>query len=29
MRYDLLTPGVNAYKANLHCHTTMSDGRTP
>ena len=27
MRYDLLTPGVNAYKANLHCHTTMSDGR--
>lgn len=26
MRYDLLTPGVNTYKANLHCHTTMSDG---
>ncbi|MGI5869205.1 MAG: PHP domain-containing protein [Kiritimatiellia bacterium] len=26
MHYDILTPGVNAYKANLHCHTTMSDG---
>ena len=27
MRFNLLPPGVNTYKANLHCHTTMSDGQ--
>lgn len=26
MRFNLLPPGVNTYKANLHCHTTLSDG---
>lgn len=26
MRHNLLTPGVKTYRANLHCHTTMSDG---
>lgn len=27
MRFNLLTPNVNTYRANLHCHTTMSDGK--
>lgn len=26
-RIELLAGGLNAYKANLHCHTTCSDGR--
>ena len=26
MRKDLLPSGVNWYRANLHCHTTISDG---
>ena len=27
MRRYLLPQGSNSYKANLHCHTTLSDGR--
>lgn len=26
-RIELLPGGVHYYKANLHCHTTLSDGR--
>lgn len=26
MKKYLLPKGMNAYKANLHCHTTISDG---
>lgn len=27
MRFHILPPDTNTYRANLHCHTTMSDGR--
>ena len=27
MKDQILLPGAGLYKANLHCHTTASDGR--